>query len=127
MGSSPRKGAPGDHAAASSDVAFALQELNACWSQAYADMTRGQLDSVAALLDQAQPYLAAAGDGRGDSDAEAKLRKQAASSHALLQHAIQAGMDGIREELGKHRRGKRALRGYDRAESDAGSRILRSV
>ena len=27
MESSPRKGAPGDHAAASSDVAFALQTL----------------------------------------------------------------------------------------------------
>jgi hypothetical protein len=125
--SSPRNEVAAEGALEQSDVAFALQELNACWSQAYADMTRGQLDSVAGLLDQAEQHLTAAGDGRGDSPAEAKLRRQAASSHALLQHAMRVGLDGIRDELGKHRRGKRALRGYDRTESDAGSRVLRDV
>ena len=125
--SSPRNQVAAEGGAEQSDVAFALQELNACWSQAYADMTSGQLDSVAGLLDQAEQHLAAAGDGRCDSPIEAKLRRQAASSHALLQHAMQVGLDGIRDELGKHRRGKRALRGYDRTESDAGSRVLRDV
>lgn len=127
MASSPRRDTPADAIAEQSDVAFALQELNACWGQAYAGMLRGELDTVGNLLDQAEPHLAAAGDGRGDSVEEARLRRHAASSHALLQHAMRAGLDGIREELGKHRHGQRALRGYDRSECDAGSRVLRSV
>ncbi|MGC6486459.1 MAG: hypothetical protein ACON4Z_02355 [Planctomycetota bacterium] len=127
MASSPRRETPAADVATQSDVAFALQELNACWSQAYADMTRGQLDSVGGLLDQAEQHLTTAGDGRGDSAAEARLRRQAARAHARLQHAMQTGLDGIREELGKQRKAKRALRGYDRTESDAGSRVLRNV
>ena len=116
-----------DTTASQSDVAFALQELIACWSQAHEAMTRGELDAVAGLLDQADVQLAAAGDGADDTPAEQKLRQQAATAYGVLQHAMKAGLKGIREELGKHRRGKKALRGYDRTENDAGSRVTRSV
>lgn len=99
-------------AAEPSPVAFALQELTACWSQAYEAMTRGDLIAVAHLLDEAQLQLATAGDGRDDTANEAHLRSQAASAHGRLQHAMKAGLDGLREELARVRRGAKALRGY---------------
>lgn len=95
-----------------SAVAFALQELTACWSQAYEAMARGDLHAVAALLDQADAQLAAAGDASADSAAEAGARSRAASAHGRLQHAMRAGLDGLREEIGRSRQGQKALRGY---------------
>jgi hypothetical protein len=118
---------PAASPASQSDVAFALQELIACWSQAHDAMARGELDAVAGLLDQADVQLAAAGDGAEDTPEERRLRQQAATTYEVLQHAMKAGLSGLREELGKHRRGKKVLRGYDRTENDAGSRVTRSV
>lgn len=116
-----------DALANQSDVAFALQELIACWTQAHEAMSRGELDTVTGLMDQADVHVRGAGDGVGDSPEEVALRKRAATTYGLLQHAMKSGLDGIRKDLGKHRRGKKALRGYDRTESDAGSRLTRSV
>ena len=90
-------------------------------------MARGELDTVTGLLDQSDAHVRAAGDGTSDTPAERALRQQAATAYGLLQHAMKAGMEGIRTELGQHRRGKKALRGYDRTECDAGARITRSV
>lgn len=106
--SRPDAGDPSEPSA----VAFALQELTVCWSQAYEAMTRGDLHAVAALLDRAGEQLAAAGDGRGDTAAEAGLRSRAASAHGRLQHAMRAGLDGLREEIGRARQGQKVLRGY---------------
>ena len=78
---------PGDDPAVATDVAFALQELNACWSQAYDAMTRGELKAVAGLLTAADAYLDAAGEGLDDNPAEQALRRHAASTFGLLQHA----------------------------------------
>ena len=129
MASSPRRDTAdlGDQAAASSDAAFALQELNACWSQAYDAIGRGELDTIDTLLNEADTHLSAAGDGTADTPTEQQLRRKAAMSFARLQHAMKSGLEGIRDELGKQRRGKRALRGYDRSESDAGSRVTRQA
>lgn len=125
MASSRRSDA--DAYATQSDVAFALHELIACWNQAHEAMARDDLDQVTGLLEQAESHARAAGDGADDTPDERKLRQQAATTFGLLQHAMKAGLEGIRKELGQQRRGKKALRGYDRTESDAGSRVTRSV
>jgi len=125
--SRPNQASEADAYATQSDVAFALQELNACWSQAHEAMARDQLDTVTGLLEQAEAHARAAGDGAADTPAEHQLRQQAATTFGLLQHAMKAGLEGIRKELGQQRRGKKVLRGYDRTESDAGSRLTRSV
>lgn len=104
----------GTSAAAPADtsVGFALEELAACWSQAYEAIARGDLQCIDALLTQADIQVAAAGDGATDTPAEAELRKQAATAYGLLQHGMQTGLEGIRNELGQLRRGKKVLRGY---------------
>ena len=116
-----------DAPANATDVAFALQELNACWSQAYDAMTRGELEVVAGLLAAADAHLDAAGEGLDDTPAEQALRRHAASTFGLLQHALEVGMTGVRAELGKHRHGRKALRGYDRSEHDPGGRVTRDA
>lgn len=110
-----------------SDVAFALQELATCWNQAYEALTRGDVAAVTRLLDIADAQLATAGDGTADGKHEAELRKRAMATYGLLQHAMQQGLDGIRTELAKSRRGKRMLRGYDRGEEKVGARIARTI
>lgn len=118
---------PGDDPAVATDVAFALQELNACWSQAYDAMTRGELKAVAGLLTAADAYLDAAGEGLDDNPAEQALRRHAASTFGLLQHALEVGITGVRDELGRHRRGRKALRGYDRSDRETGGRVTRDA
>ncbi|HEB53919.1 MAG TPA: hypothetical protein ENI87_11760 [bacterium] len=127
MASSPPEHTRAPDPATDSPVAFALQELTACWTQAFEAMGRGELGAVASLLDQADAHLAAAGDGNSDSPTEARLRTEAAQAHALLQHAMQSGLDGIKTELGQLRRGAKALRGYDRAEKALGRRFERNA
>ena len=127
MASSPRSDRHQADPATDTEVAFALQELTACWTQAFEAMGRGELGAVASLLDQADAHIATAGDGTHDSPTEADLRTQCAQAHALLQHAMQSGLDGIKTELGQLRRGAKALRGYDRAEADLGRRLERSI
>ncbi|MFK7740470.1 MAG: hypothetical protein AB8H80_09100 [Planctomycetota bacterium] len=113
--------------ASDSEIAFALQELNACWSQAYEALCRGDLQAVHQLLEQADLHVRAAGPGRSDTNAEASLRKLAHAAYAVLQHGMQSGLDGIREELSQSRRGKKVLRGYDRKPAAVGNRVQREV
>jgi hypothetical protein len=106
-------------AATPSARAFALQELIACWDQGYEALVRGEVDRAQALLDVAEDHVATAGDGHGDNAHEAALRTSAASSRGRLEHAIRAGLDGVQQELGRTRRGGRALRGYGSTTPDA--------
>ena len=97
-------------------VAFALQEIAACWNQAYEALARGDVDGVADLLDLAGEQLDAAGDGAHDTPAEAALRREAHGAFGRLQAGMKAGMVGIDEELAKSRLGARMLRGYSGAD-----------
>lgn len=93
-------------------VAFALQEVAVCWQQACTALAEGDLDRLAALMAIAGDHVAVAGDGRGDSPAEATLRHQAQSAFVQLRTGIEAGLAGLADELARSRQGARALRGY---------------
>lgn len=105
--------------------AFALQELTACWNQGYEALARGAVEQVDALLTVAADHLAAAGDGRGDSAAEARLRDEARAAHGRLQHAMQSGLAGLQQELGRIRTGGKVLRGYGSASRAVGNELVR--
>jgi hypothetical protein len=112
-------------------IAFALQELEACWTQAYEALARGDLDGVGTLLDEADRQVAVAGGGGGvgrmDDDATAALRGAAQAAYGRLQHAMRAGMDGLREEIGRTRRGAKVLRGYGHGEAELGGRVTKDA
>lgn len=93
-------------------VAFALQEIAACWNQAYEALARGDVDGVADLLDLAGARLDAVGTGAHDTPAEAELRREAHGAFGRLQAGMKAGLVGLGEELVKTRQGAKALRGY---------------
>ncbi len=95
-----------------SPVAFALQELTACWNQGYEALVRGDLERVQSLLELADDHVTAAGNGRGDSAAEALLRSAAATARGRLEHGMRAGMAGVQDELARGRVGAKMLRGY---------------
>ncbi|MBL8752612.1 MAG: hypothetical protein JNK15_04870 [Planctomycetes bacterium] len=105
--------------------AFALQELIACWNQGYEALLRGDLDGARSLLDIADDHVAAAGDGRSDTAAEAALRIAAASARGRLEHAMKAGLDGLQQELARARHGGKALRGY--GHSVVGPEVVRDA
>jgi hypothetical protein len=109
-----------------SPKAFALQELVACWNQAYEALLRGDLDRVTALMDVADERIGAAGLGH-DDDAEASLRAEALSARGRLEHAMRAGMQGLRDELARARVGGRALRGYAQVAPRAGDSVQRDA
>ena len=118
---------PADRGATESPVAFALQELIACWDQAYAALVQGDLDPVTALLDVADEPLAAAGNGREDSPHEAQLRGIALGSRGRLEHGMSSGLAGLAEELVRVRRGQKTLRGYGRTDVGVGDHVARTV
>lgn len=118
---------PADRPSTASAVAFALQELVACWDQAYAALVQGDLDQVTALLDVADDHLAAAGSGRTDSPDEAQLRGIALGSRGRLEHGMSAGITGLAEELARVRHGQKTLRGYGRSDVGVGDHIARTV
>lgn len=122
MASSPR-----DAAATATPVAFALQELIACWDQGYEALVRGDLERVQALLDVADDHVARAGEGRSDSPAEAKLRGHAASARGRLEHGMKAGLTGLQDELARTRRGAKVLRGYGNATLGLGGNVTRDA
>lgn len=95
-----------------SPVAFALQEAAACWNQALAALTLGEIDRVDALLEIAGEHVAAAGDGAHDSPTEAALRSEARGAFARLQHGMKVGLEGLQAELARSRQGAKVLRGY---------------
>lgn len=120
------------HAAAAatttaSPVAFALQELIACWDQSYEALARGDLDRVAALMEVADDHVVVAGDGRCDGPDEARLRNSAASARGRLEHGMKVGLDGLRDELARTRQGAKVLRGYGNPTLALGSNVVRSV
>lgn len=116
----------GEAAATDSAVGFALQELSACWSQAHEAMTRGDLKSVTLLLNQADEHLRIAGDGTNDTPEEGAQRRRAATAYGLLENAMETGLAGLRSEIGKTRRGAKALRGYGNAAGNKNGRLLKS-
>lgn len=107
--------------------AFALQELAACWNQAYEALVRGDLDRVTALLDVADEHVAAAGAGATDDAVEARLRATAMGAKGLLEHAMRAGLQGLRDELARARVGGKALRGYAQATPRGGDGLHRDA
>ena len=114
-------------AAEPSPVEFALQELIASWDQAYEALCRGDLDGVGALLDLADAQLATAGDGCSDTEAEARLRVEASSARGRLLHGMHVGLDGLKQELARTRRGGKALRGYGGKGQSIGGKLTKSV
>ena len=130
MASSPPDRTEAIEPATASPVAFALEELTVCWTQAYEAMARGDLDRVTGLLDLAQAQVPAAGDGRADSPEEAALRRRAHTAFGLLRHAMNEGMTAIREELGRARKGQKALADYGGRRpirGGVGARLTRNV
>lgn len=95
-----------------SPAAFALQEVIACWDQAYEALARGDLERVAGLLDVAGEWLTKVGDPADDGPPEARLRHEAVGSRGRLEHGMKAGLDGLRDELARVRQGARTLQGY---------------
>lgn len=118
---------PRDAGVALTPVAFALQELAACWNQGYEALARGDLERVSALLAIAADHVATAGDGGHDTVAEAALRTVAAAAHGRLQHGVSAGLVGIEEELARARVGGKALRGYAEPARPLGSSVVRDA
>jgi hypothetical protein len=110
---------------ATKPVAEALQEAIACWNQAYAALTQGELERVDALLDIAGEHLVAAGKGERDTPAEAALRREAHGSFGRLQHGMRVGMAALQEELARSRQGAKVLRGYSSAAGAVTSRLTR--
>lgn len=109
-----------------SPKAFALQELVACWNQAYEALVRGDLERVAALMDVADERIAAA-PATPDGPVEARLRADALSARGRLEHAMRAGLQGLRDEMARARVGGRALRGYAQVAPRAGDNLQRQV
>lgn len=110
MASSPAE--PKGTVAPDSPVAFALQEVTACWDQAYEALARGDLERTAALMDIADDHLRRVGDPTADGPGEARLRSEAVAARGRLEHGMRGGLDGLREELARVRQGARTLQGY---------------
>ncbi|MBL8730102.1 MAG: hypothetical protein JNM25_16890 [Planctomycetes bacterium] len=106
-----------------SAVAFALQEVTACWDQAYEALARGDVERAATLLDIAGAHVAGAGDGSKDTPTEAALRQQAHGAFGRLQHGMKAGLAGLQGELVRVRQGAKVLRGYGDAAGAVTSRM----
>jgi hypothetical protein len=105
-------------------TAFALQELTACWDQGCEALARGDLEKVAALMAIADGHLGGLPPARADSPAEQRLRHAAMAARGRLEHGMQAGLAGVRDELGKVRHGARALSGYRDPTRGVGSRVV---
>src|SRR5690348_13479891 len=110
MASSPTRS--GALSVAPSPAAWALQEVTACWDQGYEALARGDLERVAALMDIADEHLAKVGDPAGDDEVLAKLRSEAIAARGRLEHGMNVGLGGLRDELARVRRGARTLQGY---------------
>ncbi|MBM3974350.1 MAG: hypothetical protein FJ301_09660 [Planctomycetes bacterium] len=112
---------------AATPKAFALQELTACWNQAYEALVRGDLDRVTALLDIIDDHVATAGDSRTDTANEQQLRATAMGANGRLEHAMRAGLQGMRDEMERARVGGKALRGYAQATPRTDDSVFRNA
>ncbi len=108
-----------------SPVAFALQEVAACWNQAYEALARGDIDGVEALLAVADDHVAAAGNGAHDMPAEALLRREAQDAFGRLQGGMNAGLEGLQAEMVRVRQGAKVLRGYGHAAGAVTNRLTK--
>ncbi len=104
---------------ASNDAEFALRETIACWDQAYEALVRGDLERVEALLEIAGENLERAAALGSTSALPPELHAEATSARGRLEHAMHAGLQGLREELSRSRQGGKALRGYGQAQGAA--------
>lgn len=103
-------------------TSFALQEVTACWNQAYEALTRGDLEAVAELLDLVDEQLAVAtSNHQSESPTITGLRAEAAAARGRLEHGMRSGLDGLAAELAQTRRGARTLQGYRQAGGGDGS------
>ena len=125
MASSPAE----SRAAARPDpLAFALRELTACWNQAYEALLGGDLPRVQALLEVADDHTAALAATQGDRTTDLPhLRQEADAARGRLEHGMRAGLQGLREELGRVRHGARALHGYRDPGHGLGARVAKRV
>lgn len=124
----PSRGPSAESASpAATPVAFALQELTACWNQGYEALVRGDLDRVQALVDIADDHVPNAGDGTSDSAAEAALRHEALAARGRLEHGMKAGLAGLQDELARARRGGQVLRGYANPLGGIGDSVTRDA
>lgn len=123
MASSPAEPRP----AASTPAGCALQELIACWDQAYEALARGDLERVEALLEVASEHVVAAGDGTQDGESEARLRAEARSAHGRLAAGMRSGLVGLQDEITRTRRGAKAMRGYGYPGLRVGDNVTKSV
>jgi hypothetical protein len=110
-----------------SPVAFALQELIACWDQGYEALARGDLDRVTSLLDIADDHLANIGRPADDTPELAHLRNAAVSAKGRLEHGMRGGLAGLQEEMARTRQGAKVLKGYGQARATLGTTIHRSI
>jgi hypothetical protein len=105
------------------EAAFALQELEVCWDQCYEALARGDLDRVAALLDVADEHLRDLPAPADDSAELAELRGRATAASGRLGHGMRAGLDGLRDEIGRARVGQKMLQSYGDPTRGIGGRI----
>lgn len=110
-----------------SAVAFALQELTACWDQAYEAMAQGDLDRVQALLDVADRQLHELPGSAFDSSEEARQRRLAMAARGRLEHGMRSGLEALAAEIGQTRQGARALAGYRPGGQGLGDRVSREA
>lgn len=103
-------------------ASWRLQELCACWDQAYEALVRADLDRVAALLDVADGHLAALpADPISAPDLAALTRAEEANGR--LAAGMRAGLDGLQGELAVIRRGLKALKSYGDPGFGLGDRV----
>ncbi len=119
--------AKGAAAAVDSPVAFALQEVTACWDQAYEALVRGDLERVGALMDIAGEHLAKVGSPADDGPEEARCRNEAVAARGRLEHGMHTGLGGLQDELARVRKGARTLQGYKDAGRGLGGNFERRL
>jgi hypothetical protein len=87
-----------------------LRGLCQRYDQAYEALVRDDLERVALLLQETEAMLATlTAPIEGDA---ALLHRQASDSQGRLMAALDGSMAAVQSELGRVRRGKRALQGY---------------
>jgi hypothetical protein len=99
---------------------LALCALRQRYDQAYEALVRDDLDRVGLLLQETEAMLATlTAPIEGDA---AVLHRQATDSQGRLMAALDGSMTAVQEELGRVRRGKRALQGYGARVDGLGER-----
>ncbi len=92
---------------------FLLQELVACWDQAYEALSQADLDRAGALVDIADRHLQQL---RGEDELPADLLQEASAARGRLEHGMRSGLAALQQEISRARKGEKALRGYGKAQ-----------